>query len=491
MTHSLESYLDTPLEGVLPSGSRWKCPHGNSIEVRALTLKIMKGESVMNRSTGFVSKDFATVAQASPSLDDYKYAGSEPYTAIFHRARSLRRMVDPVGHPATKHIFYVRVKDMPTNVSNDANPRDTNTSRAVYRGITESLLGTEDTDDIGWFHYKHHGITILADDVVVKDLGKDEHNVEVKFLGHPRGSIDGGHSMQLFREVLKDLTKTIPDEQYVQVNVLVGIPDDQIPKIAGGLNTGMQVKQHSLDNLSNLFDGIKCVLADMPYADKVSYRENEDLPISILDILSVMACFNIEQYPNKAEPGRAQIHPISAYEKRSAILTEFERYPASYEKTLPILAEALELYDIIRSQFAEAARKALPGSKPGGWRITDRRPTRPHAFYFLPIDASSQPDAYPKRDIDAPRKGALYPMLAAFRWMVEEGQDGKFQWRGGFESVREVWMQVGGELAHAAYEASYRLASPDAIGKDRTFWANLHNTVARHELELRAAKLSL
>ncbi|HSE37101.1 MAG TPA: hypothetical protein VLG74_07350 [Blastocatellia bacterium] len=62
--------------------------------------------------------------------------------------------------------------------------------------------------------------------------------------------------------------------------------------------------------------------------------------------------------------------------------------------------------------------------------------------------------------------GALYPILAAFRWMVEEDKKSKnLVWRGGFKAVRALWDQSALELLKMTKQASDELGrNPNAIG---------------------------
>jgi hypothetical protein len=41
---------------------------------------------------------------------------------------------------------------------------------------------------------------------------------------------------------------------------------------------------------------------------------------------------------------------------------------------------------------------------------------------------------------------ATFAVLAAFRNFVIEGEDGKYEWKGGFEVVTRAWRELGGEL---------------------------------------------
>ena len=80
-------------------------------------------------------------------------------------------------------------------------------------------------------------------------------------------------------------------------------------------------------------------------------------------------------------------------------------------------------------------------------------------------------------------RGALLPMLGAFRWMVAEDEDGDFTWKGSFDDVLELWRETGAELMRATQSTSDDLSrQPNLIGKSRNHWATLHSTVAKRNL---------
>ncbi len=80
--------------------------------------------------------------------------------------------------------------------------------------------------------------------------------------------------------------------------------------------------------------------------------------------------------------------------------------------------------------------------------------------------------------------GALYPMLASFRWFI--GTDPitlDMGWRDGCDAVVETWRSLATELALATVNPSNDLGrTANAIGKSRNHWVNLHGRVAKYDL---------
>ena len=81
-------------------------------------------------------------------------------------------------------------------------------------------------------------------------------------------------------------------------------------------------------------------------------------------------------------------------------------------------------------------------------------------------------------------RGALFPMLGAFRWMVDRDPvTGICSWRGGFQAVLALWEETGKELMEATQVTSEELGrNPNAIGKSQNHWARLHNLILKQDL---------
>ena len=374
-----------------------------------------------------------------------------------------RRVPDPNfkdQYKAERHLFVMGVKTIPSGISLDPNARRPNISKRVYRKVEASLL-QQDESPHGTFHLKNKGITIIASSV--RQLG--DRKFEVAMQSGVHGIVDGGHTYQLIidNQQNPDLT----DNQYVFVEVRVGTPDQWIPDIAGGLNTSVQVQEMSLDHLSGLFNWLKDALRNEPYYSTIAWSENDKGDYDARDIISMMLCFNVALYPNDQEE-----HPIAAYEKKSTALKLFENKSGSFRRMVPILKDILRFHDIVGKQGRELYNK-LPNTKGGSLAFVDQRKRGKYRFHF-----TGTQDAYRL----AP--GALYPMMAAFRWYVEDDAiSGRMKWRGGFANVLSAWNELGGELMRATVQTSNELGrNPQSIGKSRNHWSNLHSRVIKHDL---------
>lgn len=402
----------------------------------------------------------------------------EKSVSVVVDARFARRLPDPVNESAARHVLMVPVASFPGTFPTEPNPRLPNINRALYRSILQSLTG-EDGTAPGLFHVRHKGLTAIAESVT-KVGHPDKYLIE--FLPG-QGLVDGGHSYAIIKKAqdqARTTGKAISDLQFVKLEVLTGVSLDIVDEIAQGLNASLQVKPFSLDNLAGRFEWIKESLSEAGFVDKIAWRENEPQSVTALDVVSLLACMNIDKYPASINAP----HPIQAYERKAAVLKDFEQDSEeagqkSFQKLAPIAAQVLELYDRICKEAEELWRPGHPGSQFGQWSFVDYRETRPHIFPFLPEGYNSSPYRL--------YAGAAYPIFAAFRRLVEEDPETKtFRWRGGFEAVLAFWRQIAQELLTLTYNTSIEVGrSPDAVGKSRGHWALVYSQVAMREMESR------
>jgi hypothetical protein len=371
-----------------------------------------------------------------------------------------RRIPDPVfadSRGTIRHILFVPVREVPPGIGLDPNARTPNINRSVYREIQRHLL--EEEGEPGTFHLKNRGIVMIASKLEQK--GEDTYVVTVN---DGEGILDGGHTYHLITGDGRGDVE-LPEDQWVKFEILTHVPPEWVAELAGGLNTSIQVKAMSLDDLAGRFEWIKAELKGEPYFDKVAFRENEQGDVDVRDIVAFLTMFNIDRFPNN---GDAQ--PVEAYASKSKVLTWFEKDSEQYERLRPILKDILVLHDTIRYESRDHWNEG--GGKYGHLAFVEGRKRGLWTFPFIG-------ETHQFRLTN----GALYPLIASFRWMVENGPTGDVQWRGGFGAVLDVWRQSAEELLRSVNQASVELGrNPNAVGKSKNLWSNLHRLVAMRDL---------
>lgn len=383
-------------------------------------------------------------------------------------ARFVRRIPDPnfhLAHGTERHMALIHVANVPSGLPLDPNAREPNIRKRVYRDVEESLLDQGGCEP-GTFHLKNKGITVIA-----RSLRRVQDDLYEISLDDGHGIVDGGHTYEIIQRNLDN--PELPREQFVKIEVLTSVPNAWIPDIAGGLNTSVQVQQRSLLDLQKAFEWIKEELKDEPYFGEIGWSENDPGAFEVRDVLSMMACFNIDLYPKTGDA-----HPVASYEKKSAIENMFrkdfeENDGRSFKKLRPILKDILYLYDLVRYEWPIVNNKH--GGKAKSLRIVDSKDP----------DSSAKVKAYEfpfigKSSYKRLNRGALFPIFAAFRWMVEENPvTGDFCWKGGFDAVLQRWEESQVGLVKLTKEKAEEVGrNPDAVGKSRPHWGAMFKEVA-------------
>ncbi|OBJ00366.1 hypothetical protein A5660_25065 [Mycobacterium alsense] len=354
--------------------------------------------------------------------------------------------------------MYVRAVDVPKGISLDPDPRTPNLRKQVYKRVKESLYDQGENQP-GSFHYKHKGITMIAHSV--EQAGDDRYTVT---FDEGDGIVDGGHSYELILKAQGD--PDLPAEQVIKFEILCGVPKDWTPDIAGGLNTSVQVQQKSLDDLAGKFDWLKAELKDEPYFDQIAWSENDEGVYDVTYLLALLACFNVEAYPNNEDK-----QPVVAYAKKADVLKQFERNPKQFERMRPIVKDIFKLHDIIGYESKSIYNEATKG-KFARFTFVEVKKPGPYLFTGMP----------PEHQL---LSGALFPLLGSMRWMVEIDQEtDQARWQGGFESVKALWREVAAELLTQTASASQELGrDPHSLGRSRNHWSSLHSKVGLRYLQ--------
>lgn len=390
------------------------------------------------------------------------------------RARVARRISDPNFHKGSAlehHFFMVNVADLPKDLPMEANARRPNTNKLVYREVRRSLL--EDVGEPGTFHLKNKGIVIIADEVKPKPQSNDEFTIKLDRTC--QGILDGGHTYQIIMEC--SAANLLPDDQYVLVQVRTGVPRQWVPDISRGLNTALQVQDMSLDHLKGLFEWIKGILKGEKYFDIIAWSENDEGRYDARDIIAIMYLMNIDLFPGSSS------HPIAGYEKKSEALKAFEQNDAFFRNSRRVLREMLYLHDYIGMSAAELYNKgALSAGARGRGRAFKfvKSPARPVSFPFVGPTAKGD---------SVLEDAVLYPILAAFRvFLKKNATSGEFEWIGSFDAVKAAWQQLAYDLMKITHDTSEDVGrSNNAIGKSRTHWNLVYQTVENYKLRQAAS----
>ena len=376
-------------------------------------------------------------------------------------AVSFRRIPSPADPQNQRsYVAVVSIFDLP-DLSDwrELNVRDSKETGRVPKAIRTTL-----EERPAMFFFMNRGLVITAEQVA---FDTEAGVVTVTFSDPKRhGLLDGGHTYTVIQSHTSQIDRSelpLDQQAFVRVELLEGFDIEQAVDIVDARNTSNQVKDQSLDELKQRFEGIKQAVAGEPYEDLIAYKEYEvyqgtdesgkkPKPIDIREIIAFLTVFNKDLYGDNK-------HPVSAYARKAACLDDFRDNPDSFEKIYGLLPEILRLWDIINENMRDwyEALKAGKGEQSKFGRIIGVQ-NKPSRLRFLDSTSSDTiPTAF------------AYPMLAALRAFVEE-ENGKFRWGKGLQAEKALMDGLGQQLTDVVISNAREFRNPTKQGKTAAVW---------------------
>lgn len=387
-------------------------------------------------------------------------------TKYTFKVSSLRTLNSP--YEKKKHtyplecIYYILVdmRALPEGMPMDVNPREPKMNTNVAKRIAYAV--TEPEND---FYINNRGIVISAKSVafdssnseITIDLGnQDNENDKYSY-----GILDGGHTYTAIINnragIPQDMTK------YVRLEIITNVKN--ISRLSDARNTSAQVSDIALFNLDDNFEFIKESIAGQPYAEKIAYKDNENKPIHVSELLKLLFAFDIDKYPDDTSA------PIQCYSGKAQV---FKRYKEAfdtpfYRSLTEQLPKLVELYDTIErelpSMYVEY-KKQLGTSSPRFGGVTGIETDDSSMSFFLKNAMTHKISG-----------GYIFPILGAFRSLLRYDESKKLvNWA--FDPI-QIWHEVGVSLVQNVFETS---KDPQRAGKDKQLWLSSYRIVETQSL---------
>ena len=361
----------------------------------------------------------------------------------------------------TIYYLLVDMKELPSSIPMDVNPREPKMTTNVARSLLAAVVEPE-TD----FYINNRGIVIAAKSLtfnsteseVTIDIG-NQNDENDKFL---YGILDGGHTYTAIMRKRDEIPENV--RKYVRIEVITNVQN--ITRLSDARNTSIQVSDLALFNLDDKFDNVKSAIAGQTYADLIAYKDNENKPINISELLRLMYAFDIDRYPDD------NAAPVQSYSGKAQV---FKRYKQAFEspfyksltKQLPLL---VELYDVIERELPEKYKeykKAQGVANPrfGSVRGIESLDT-PTKTEFL-----ATPTKY------SVSSGYIYPIFGACRSLLRfDEATGTVSWL--FDPIT-IWNEVGTSIVQNTFET---YTNPQLAGKDKQLWLSNYRIVETQSL---------
>lgn len=362
----------------------------------------------------------------------------------------------------TIYYLLVDMKDLPTDIPLDVNPREPKMTTNVAHSLLNAVVEPE-TD----FYINNRGIIIAAkaltfnsaDSEVTIDIGNQDDEND-KFL---YGILDGGHTYTAIMSKRDQIPANI--RKFVRIEVITNVQN--ITRLSDARNTSVQVSDIALFNLDDKFDEIKEAITGQPYAKQIAYKDNEkNKSIHISELLRLMYAFDIDKYPDD------NAAPVQSYSGKAQV---FKRYQQAFEtpfyksltKQIPTL---VKLYDLIEHDLPERYKEykqALGVATPRFGSVRGIEPlNNPAKTEFLATSTNYSVSS-----------GYIYPIFGAFRCLLQfDEKTDNIKWL--FDPI-EIWKEIGTSLVQNTFETC---TNPQLAGKDKQLWLSNYRIVETQSL---------
>lgn len=384
------------------------------------------------------------------------------------KVNAVRTMASPYKRSEkdeSETIYYllVNMKDLPEGIPMDVNPRVPKMATNVAKRLINAVIEPE-TD----FYINNRGIVISAKSFsfnsVESEVSIDIGDTEDENDKYSYGILDGGHTYKAIMQNRDNIPEDI--EKYVRIEVITNVIN--ITRLSDARNTSIQVSDIALFNLEDSFEDIRDAIKNEVYADYVAYKDNENKPINISELLRLMYAFDIIKYPDDV------LAPIQSYSGKAQV---FKRYKDAYNtpfyksltKQLPKL---VKLYDVIEKELPEKYneyKKNLGVASPRFEAVKG----------VENVEKGAETSFLNETTNYSISSGYIYPIFGAFRSLLRfDEEKGEVAWI--FDPIY-IWNQVGTSIAQNTFESSN---NPQLAGKDKQLWLSNYRIVETQSLRM-------
>jgi hypothetical protein len=334
----------------------------------------------------------------------------------------------------------------------------------------EMIKSVEETPEL--FHLKNRGITYICEKflydnqsrkltVTIPNVPKSRLDEETS----PRfGIADGGHTFKVVEDVAGDIESYQHDEEWTEPFVRVHFMASEsdmlgIDDVVEALNTSIQVKRFTLEEYRGKFDELKDALTATRFdISNVAFRENEDKPWQVTEIIQRLACFLKDRWKI--------IPPSSMYRSKEKALQLFiNDEVGEFKRLYPIIKDVITFPEFIQSSLSENIEGRKLGKVKGVKKQSKQ--FRRECTEYLSLYRMD---------------GAIVlPMAAAFRSLLILKGDG-YQWK---VNPYDVFKRCADDLYEVLLGRIRRVKSASQLAADQEYWISCEKVVmsAKDDLE--------
>lgn len=384
------------------------------------------------------------------------------------------------------------------------NPREQNIKTTPSRRIAQSLKNTDKAGDNRphnhAFYLLNRGIVLVSHKVNIINnvIFENEKNsnptvLEIFMDKENEGNIDGGHTYKIIKNTVMDYKK---NEEYLDafVRFEITVNFNDVSRLAEARNTSAQVLTRSIVNLQGGFDILKDLLSDLPFANRVMYKQFEKtedgtkmLPVeNVIRLLDLFNLVRTPKYSTKSKYSRKPSIPpmkwasgadplIKAYVQEIEKSAEEER-DSEYVLMANVIPGIFSIYNFLEKNIPDIYNRvgATDSNTSGNYALisfskSDKRELYKN-FRNVTTYSNGQKNIENGMKFDVP-SGLVHPIVGSFRMLVTKDEsDGYYQWIEGFDPNNQKELEEMVEPLVSYLVTKARNENVDKVAKSSEHW---------------------
>jgi len=358
------------------------------------------------------------------------------------------------------------------NLPIGANPRYGHKS-SVRQSMVTDLMDSENIN----FQNNNKGLSIVADSFKVLS----ENKIKLFFKAVDEGLLDGGTTLYALKEALAAIE---PGTKYVDVRIVTGLNDSELLDSAKKLNSNVQVKANSIENMRGSYDSLKKRLGK--HKKYVQFSESDvSASIKVQEITMFELAFNPElTNPHMSNPTKKKCIKDIMIAQGTAHRHWLKNVNLINGMSTPAMLESiLKLKEFVSFQFRKEALKQYKGKR----NVFAEATGSPYLAKGIQRDLFNSDKTY---ESTVP-KGFLLVMLGALGPYISFDSKGKVRFSCSMDKIEKAYTKVMPEFVRLLEDSAIKYRepekgpvkhslTPDSFSKEKRNWEIFQTRLAKY-----------
>jgi hypothetical protein len=320
---------------------------------------------------------------------------------FFRAAPGLIPYPDPVHGSYWSHPVQAPSINVPQETVQAANVRTQRPDSPSLRDVHRLAVGSYPLSE--YLHFMSRGGVLFAEDILEVEPGLYELVID---LDKRYGLLDGANIVL----ILNTHRSQNPDNQHLWFRIHIKPPEGLSALASRGLNSGARVEEMSLVNAEGLFGWLQDAVRGESYAANIAYQEGEKKPLRADELVTLLSVMN-----TVINPFSERNPYFTAYGSLKETMKRYRLHVRNFERMASMVPRTFRFIDALHLKANSFYGAVEDGDYEGigvdtHWKRIFKEKQWRRPLILLPDNPPVKWNL---------KRGALVPMLAAFRPFID------------------------------------------------------------------------